>query len=854
MIAMGMKLSAEDIYNINNSSLKDAVIHFNGGCTAEIVSDQGLIFTNHHCGYGQIQEHSTLENNYLVDGFWAMSREEELPCDGLYVTRIVSITDVTDEILNGITASMSEAERSSAVNANISNVKAGLELGPAEDAIIKAFYYGNEYYMIITETFNDVRLVGAPPSSIGKYGFDTDNWVWPRHTGDFSVFRIYAGPDNEPAAYSPDNQPYQPIHYFPISMDPQEEGDFTMIYGFPGTTQQYLTSYAVDYKLNVENPARIEMRDASLAILWTDMNADEEVKLQYAAKQSSISNSWKKWKGENKGLITLDALNVKRELEARFQEAVEADASLDPRYKTLLSEFETLYKDQEKYAMSWYYFVEMIYYGPSFIRYANNYQNIVENYSVWDQSTRDAEVSRLLSNVEGYFKNYNAATDQRIFIELFTIYLENLDPELHPEIADEIEKKYKGSVKDYAHYLYNKSIFIKQSSVESMLNNFSSSSVKKIKKDPAYILMQDMYAAFYDKARETYLTYIFKESELMRLYVKAMSEVLPEEVVWPDANSTLRVGFGKVEGSYPRDGMHYTYYTTLAGVIEKYVEDDPEFDLPQKLIDLYYEGDYGQYGSDGELRVCFTASNHTTGGNSGSPVLDAYGNLIGINFDRSWESTMSDIMYDPNKCRNIIVDVKYVLFIIDKFAGASHLIEEMTLVDEETKAAAHVEEVKAWIITLTDSLQDSPDDYTIFAHRGNAYFELGMYQDALNDYASVLKEDSKNYDALLHRGRIYMKMNMNNEALKELNKLVKYHKDDAVAYYTLGRADQELGRYRDAVDDYGKAIKLDPENHEAYYNRGVCYHMLGDIEVGCDDMEKAVSLGGSADLYEVVCD
>lgn len=855
MKAFGMKLSAEDIYSINNSSMKDAVIHFGGGCTAEIVSDQGLILTNHHCGYSYIQSHSTMEDNYLENGFWAMSQEEELACPGLTATRIVRIQDVTTLILEGITDDMDPAMRATKINSNITSVKTGAETNHY-NATIKPFYYGNEYYMIITETFTDIRMVGAPPSSIGKYGFDTDNWVWPRHTGDFSVFRIYANTDNQPADYDEANVPYTPLYHFPVSLEEQNEGDFTMIYGFPGTTQQYLTSYAVDFKMNVENPARIAMRDASLAILWTEMQADEQVKLQYASKQSSISNAWKKWKGENTGLIATDAMRKKLDLEAEFQELVANSTNVSSRYKTLLAEFEQLYNDKEKYSMAYAYFVELVYYGPAFLRYTNGFEDIVENYAIWDQSTRDEAVSKLQGKVAGYFKNYNAAVDQKLFVELFALYLEGLDKELHPDIAKEIDKKYKGSVKDYAHYLYNKSVFINEASMADLLKNFSSSSVKKIKKDPAYILMQDVYSAFYDKALEDYRIYLFAEDELMRLYVKALSEVLPAEVVWPDANSTLRVAFGKIEGSYPRDGIKYTYYTTLEGVMEKYIPGDPEFDLPKGLIDLYESRDYGQYAQDGELRVCFTASNHTTGGNSGSPVLDAYGNLIGINFDRSWESTMSDVMYDPNLCRNIVVDIRYVLFIIDKFAGATHLVEEMDLVTEETKTLAHQLHLKDWIVTLTDSLQVTPEDYSIFALRADAYAELEMYSEALLDYAAVLDESSKDYEALMGRGLIYVSMDRNMDALKEFNLLVKYNSTDANAYYQRGLAYKELGKYSEAISDFGKTIKYDKFNAHAYYGRSICYHLQGKKDLACDDMYMARSLGDyEADvMYHVVCE
>ncbi|NND77408.1 MAG: S46 family peptidase [Flavobacteriales bacterium] len=681
MQSYGLKLTAEDIYSINQSSLKDAIVHFGGGCTAEVISTQGLILTNHHCGYGQIQSHSSLENDYLTDGFWAMSRSEELKNPGLTATFIVEIRDVTAAVLKGATLNMAEADRNKLIEENSAKLEGEVSTDSHYEAKVRPFYYGNEFYMIITETYEDVRLVGAPPSSIGKFGGDTDNWIWPRHTGDFSIFRIYAAKDGHPAEPSDDNVPLTPKHSLEINLDGVEEGDFTMVYGFPGRTEQYLSSYAVDYVMNKSNPARIEMRTASLGVIDDAMERSDKIRIQYAAKQSRISNAWKKWIGQNFGLNRLKALDEKVAFEKEFRAKVNEEG-LRKEYGTVLNNMKGLYNEIEPYNLARDYFIEYVFYGPEFVRYANRFSSVVDQYDdIVANGKLDDELDKLKRATESHFKNYNRTVDQKIFEALTPIYKKGVQDNFEPNmLAAGLNAKFKGNVNYLGNVIYNKSLFVDQEKMDALLSNFSAGSIKKIAKDPAFRLMKDFFSGYYDKIRPKYNDLQSQINLNMRDYMRGLRELFPQKASWADANSTLRLTYGKAEGSEPLDAVIYRYYTTLDGAIAKYIPDSKDFDLPEKLIELWELGDYGQYAHDGEMRVCFTGSNHTSGGNSGSPCLNGFGQLVGLNFDRSWESTMSDIRFAPELCRNIMVDIRYVLFIVDKFAGATHLIDEMELV------------------------------------------------------------------------------------------------------------------------------------------------------------------------------
>jgi hypothetical protein len=677
MKEMGMKITAEDIFSINQSSLKDAIVHFGGGCTGEIISDQGLLLTNHHCGYGQIQFHSSVEKDYLINGFWAKNNQEELACPGLFVTFIVNMVDVTSDMDKDVSNDFDFNKNDSIRGINKKNIEKQYDGEGKYKVIIKPFFSGNKYYAIITETFNDIRLVGAPPSAVGKFGGDTDNWMWPRHTGDFSLFRIYANKDNEAADFSEENIPYTPKKHFPINMKGVNEGDFTFVFGFPGRTEQYIPSFAVNLVQNVSNPIKIDLREKRLAAMDNLMKQNDEVRIKYAAKYARVSNYHKKWIGENRGLKKLNAIEVKREHEKEF---IRRAANTHPEYVNMLKEYEDLYILLNEIQPSYDYFTEGVY-AVEFIRMARSIELFNEFlYSNPKKEDIDKKLAALKKNLDLHFKDYDAAVDKSIFNIVMPIFREGIPKVILPNIFNTIDKKYKGDISLYANHVFSKSILVNQSELYKLLENPSTKTLKKLDKDPGYALMMEMWTFFQNSVLPGYKIYNQKAENYQKEYMKALMEVMPEKKYYPDANSTLRVTYGKVEGYFPADGAEYKYFTTSEGILEKYDPNNVDFEMPLDLVEILKKKDFGDYAyPDGTLRVCFLASNHTTGGNSGSPVIDANGYLIGTNFDRTWESTMSDIMFDPERCRNVTVDIKYTLFIIDKYAGAGYLLDEMTL-------------------------------------------------------------------------------------------------------------------------------------------------------------------------------
>ncbi|MEL6673660.1 MAG: S46 family peptidase [Bacteroidota bacterium] len=676
MQSMGLKLSAEDIYSVNQSSLKDAIVNF-GGCTAELISSDGLLLTNHHCGLSWIQKQSSVENNYLDDGFWAQNYGQELQNNGLRVTFLVRMEDVTEKILGGLAADMSEEARTAEIAKRIEAVSKAATEGTSYEAQIRPFYYGNEYYMLVTEVFTDVRLVGAPPSSVGKYGGDTDNWLWPRHTGDFSLFRIYTAPDGSPADYAEENVPMKPKKFFPISLKGVNVGDFTMVYGYPGRTQEYLTSYAVEMIMEVQDPLRIGLRDKRLAVMAEEMDKSEKVKIQYFSKQSRVSNGYKKWKGEIRGLKRADAIAKKRAFEAEFQKRVDAKPEWKAAYGSLLTDFKAAYEELLPSLFANEYFYEGGY-SIEVVRAARRAYDAVIGYEeATDEEAKAQVVADFKDWGERYFKDYHAPIDRKITEAILRSYEQDMKPEQRPEILQVIAKEIPGGAGKFADYIFSESLLTDETRFAGLIEDFS---VDKIMRDPSIQLMAGLVND-YQTIRPVYQAQQEKIDRLTRTYMKALREVFPEKTFYPDANSTLRLTYGKVQGMEAKDGVRYKHYTTLQGVVDKYVKGDREFDLPERMIDLQAEGDYGKYAQDGELWVCFLASNHTSGGNSGSPVINGEGQLIGLNFDRNWEGTMSDIYYDVNQCRNISVDIRYVLWVIDKYAGAGHLLKNMELVE-----------------------------------------------------------------------------------------------------------------------------------------------------------------------------
>jgi hypothetical protein len=672
MLQLGSKMTAKDIYDVNNSSLKDAIVHFNGGCTSEIISPNGLLLTNHHCGYGAIQSHSTVENDYLKDGFWAMNYGQELPNPSMNVTFIKRIDDVTSEVFKGVTANMDEASKLKIINQNIEKVAKAAQKEDWQNANIKSIYHGNQYLLFVTETFNDLRLVGAPPSSIGKYGADTDNWMWPRHTGDFSMFRIYADANNRPASYSKDNVPYKPNHYLPISLDGVEEGDFTLVFGFPGRTNEYLPAVGVDQISNVLNPARIEIRDNALKITDSFMRKDADIKIKYASKYASTANYWKKWIGESQGIQKSKAVEKKRELEKEFTKIVNEKDLIG--YKTLLSDFEKLYKEIESVSLAREYWMEVAYRNVELLGITFRTYQLEQAYLKGGEPAFNKAKESALNAFKGIYKNYSATVDKPVFEKLVALYAEKSPKEYLPANMTGV------NFTELTNQIYANSKLTTFEGAEKLLSGTPEEVIKKLNEDKAYAFGKELHTIFYTKLEPKFQELNVQIEAVQKEYMKALMEVFPNNRFFPDANSTLRVTYGKVSGYEPRDGVYYNTTTYLEGVMEKYVPGDYEFDVPQKLLDLYKTKDYGQYGENGKMPVNFIGTNHTTGGNSGSPAIDAHGNLIGLNFDRVWEGTMSDMNYDPDICRNIMVDIRYVLFIIDKYAGAKNLIDEMTLV------------------------------------------------------------------------------------------------------------------------------------------------------------------------------
>ncbi len=664
----GMHISAKDIYDINHASLKDAILLFGGGCTGEFVSEEGLVLTNHHCGYSYIVKHSSVEHDYLTNGFWAMSRDQEIPCPGLSVTRLVRMEDVTARVLEGITEETSEPDREKIVEKNIAAITAKAVEGTHYKAIIKPFYYGNQYFMYVNEVFTDVRLVGAPPSNIGKFGGDTDNWMWPRHTGDFSMFRVYAK-DGKPADFSSDNTPYRPLKHLEISLKGIDEGDFTFVFGYPGTTRRYVTHDAVDLAANVENPVRIALRDIRLAHYNAAMQQSPAQRLKYASRVASIANGWKKWQGETLGIERLHGVEQKLEQEAAFRKW----AADKPQYRDVLDQLEDNYARLREIETEWTYFNEAL--------MASDFMNRAYRLFQISRSGDTTLVAKLRTDSEKYFEDFDqhSPIDEAIFLETFLYMWERGFASFLPADRYQTDADVEAMLKK----VYQKSILNNPKKLMKLLSKDRNKILDVIRRDPAYDLFSIAYLFCYsDAKRKTYNEADDNIQRLMRTYIKGMMEQYPDSNFFPDANLTLRVAYGHVEGFKPKDATYYTAYSTIEGIMEKENPHVYDYRVEPRLKELWQKKDYGQYANKkGELPVAFIATNHTTGGNSGSPVLNADGQLIGINFDRCWEGTMSDLLFDPAYCRNISLDIRYCLFIIDKFAGARHLVDEMTLVN-----------------------------------------------------------------------------------------------------------------------------------------------------------------------------
>ncbi|NQU54733.1 MAG: S46 family peptidase [Bacteroidetes bacterium] len=678
MQEMGFKLTAQDIYDVNNASMKDAVVIFGGGCTGELISNEGLLITNHHCGYRQIQTHSTVENDYLTNGFWAMNKDEELPNKKLTVSFLEYMEDVTEGVLKD-TERLSQEETQKKIEENSANIEKDAGKEGKFRAQIKPLFYGNQYFLYVYKIYTDVRLVGAPPSAIGKFGGDTDNWMWPRHTGDFSLFRVYADKNNEPAEYSTDNVPFKPKKFFPISMKGVQPGDFTMVFGNPGGTMQYWPSQEVDITMNQRDPDRIKIRNKKLEIIGADIKANPKVRIQYAAKYAGISNSWKKWQGEIKGLNRLDAVNKKLAFEAEFKEWAQKNGTWENKYKEVFENFDSQYQWYEEYVRASDYYSEIVYKGVEIFKLAAQANSIVNSLES-NQNDRGESLRKLmLKSLSGFIKDFNQPTDETLFAELLPMLARNVNNSFLP--ADFVQLISKTDKIQLVKKVYRKSILTDFNKLENLLENGSEKQLLKLRKDPIVAMYNKIYMKSEMDISPKLNAVKAEITENMKIYMAGLMEMKKGQAFYPDANLTLRVAYGKVEGYKPKDGVIYKHYTTLSGIMEKDNPDIYDYDVPDRLKELYNNKDFGNYTVDGDVPVCFTASNHTTGGNSGSPVVNGNGELIGVNFDRCWEGTMSDIMFDPDVCRNISLDIRYALFLIDKFAGAGYLLDEMEIVE-----------------------------------------------------------------------------------------------------------------------------------------------------------------------------
>ncbi len=676
----GLKLTPEEIYSVNNSSLKDAIVMLSGGsCTAEIISKEGLTLTNHHCAFGAIQQNSSTDHDYLADGFWAMTRDQELRAEGMTASFLVRMEDVSEAINSQLSDDTPELERYQIIaQASDSIRKAAIE-GTNYNADVKSFFEGNEFYLFVYETFQDVRLVGAPPSSIGKYGGDTDNWMWPRHTGDFSLLRVYSGADGKPAPYSEENIPLQAKHHLPVSMKGVAKDDFAMVMGYPGSTDRYLTSYGVKQELEIHQPSVVKIRTQRLELMKEDMDASQEVRIKYASKYAGVANYWKYFIGQSEQLRNNKVYDRKLAEEKAFTNWLESNPKMKAKYGEALPLIESAYAELDKYKKAQTYLIESALTGSEISLFAYRFMGLERVLSAEEPNAEQiaAVISNMESRVKSHFKDYNRPTDMKVTAALFELFHNDVKPEYQPEAFKQMVKKNKGDFTKMTEKLFKKTVF---GTEEDIMEFLQDPDLKTLQNDPAYQLatgfINTYRTGFGDQMQQSTIDL----AKGNRLFVAGLREMQKDRKFYPNANSTMRLTYGSVLDYYPRDAVHYDYFTTLEGVIQKMDNDDPEFVVPQKLVDLYNSKDYGRYADqDGTLHVCFLTNNDITGGNSGSPVINGEGELIGCAFDGNWEAMSGDIAFEQEKQRTIVVDIRYVLFVIDKFAGAKHLVDEMTL-------------------------------------------------------------------------------------------------------------------------------------------------------------------------------
>ncbi|MBN1117751.1 MAG: S46 family peptidase [Bacteroidales bacterium] len=668
----GFKLTADEIYSVNQASLTDAVVIFGGGCTGEVISRDGLILTNHHCGFGSIQRHSSVENNYIQNGFWAMNKNEELPNSQLSVKFLVSMQGFTGKVMADIEKDISYVEKMALIKAKIENLEKSIEDTSAYQASIEGFYENNEFYLFMYNEYMDIRLVGAPPESIGGFGGDTDNWVWPRHSADFSLFRIYTGPDGKPAEYAEENVPYIPKKYFSIDAGGIEEGDFTMVLGYPGSTSEYL--YSEELKLIQEAlyPDRIKLRDGRLEIINSARNTDEKTYIDYAVKQSRIANAWKKWKGVLYGFERFDVIEKRLAYEEWL---IKNSGGLKNELSEIYDMYDDTYNAFKPFGVAVNYFFESAMAVEPF-QTVQKLKNLLENQP--EETTDEELISKLESLSTSTFEGYNQSIDKDLTKFLLQSYINDMDESLVPPSLKELAGS--KDISGYINKLYEKSFITSPEGFSNLISLVKKGKKIKVSDDPFVVLFDEFVNVYRELLAQDYEYYGNELENLNQQYIKLIQKIDTTKQIYPDANFTMRITYGQVEGYSPSDAVEYHFQSYLDGVIQKGNSGNNDYIVPKKLVEIYEIGDFGKYAdASGKVPVCFIASNHTSGGNSGSPVLDNSGKLIGINFDRTWEGTMSDFYFDEEICRNISVDIRYVLFIIDKFAGAGYLLDEMDI-------------------------------------------------------------------------------------------------------------------------------------------------------------------------------
>ncbi len=679
MQKMGFKLTADDIYNINKASMKDGIVHFGGGCTGEIVSPEGLILTNHHCGLDYIQSLSSIEHDYLKNGFWAATRADELPAPGLTVRFLIRMEDVTAKVKSEISDTLSEADLQSKLVSVFAKITKEATENTGYFADVKSTYGGNEYYLFVYEKYEDVRLVGTPPMSIGNFGGDTDNWMWPRQTGDFSMFRVYMSPDGKPAKYSKDNVPLKSKYYFPVNIKGLQEGDFTMVMGYPGRTDRYATSYSIENSLDITSPSLVKLRTRRLSVINDAMAENDVIRIKYQSKRNQVSNYWKYFIGQQKQLKRMKVVDQKRDQENKFNQWVNSDKKRKLEYGFVLSALENSYMESRKYAKVRVYMSEALM-GTEVLRYAFSFSTLEKALSEKTPNQEDitAKTDMLKSRVDDFFDEYDAGVDKKVFAVLVKSFMDDISPEQQSPTLAKMLKKNKGNYEKWADYVFSKSMFADKSKVLEFLNN---PSAKAIQNDPAFQIIHDQSEFYNDNFRAPARAAELVQATNNRKYIKGLREMMPDKKMSPDANSTMRLTYGKVKHYDPADAVEYNWTSTIEGVMQKMDKDNPEFVVPDKLVDLYNHKDYGRYAKDGVLHTCFITDNDITGGNSGSPVINGNGEIVGLAFDGNWEAMSGDIKFDETYKRTIAVDIRYVLFCIEKFGGAKHIVNEMSVIE-----------------------------------------------------------------------------------------------------------------------------------------------------------------------------